>query len=159
SMGDAEHASAVRQKRLSLLTEPDALAHEHTRLAEIFDGLGRADQAAYHAERALTIDPDDIGTRERLDRALQRLGRHEERVRSWVSEANATRPVKVRVAALMRAADIADRHLRRRDEALAHLRAGWAIDPGNATIFEAISALLAPPPRDPEADGRGVRAR
>lgn len=161
--GQGEAAALVRQKRLTLLAASgagaDAVVHEHVRLSEIFDGVGRADQAALHAERALALDPDDVSTRERLDRALQRLGRHDERVRTWVSEANARRPVRVRISSLVRAADIAERHLRRPDEAIAHLRAGWAIDPGNAAIFEALSALLAPPARDPESDARGVRAR
>ena len=159
SVGEVEGASAVRQKRLGLITAPEALAHEHVRLLEIFDGLGRADEAAFHAERALDLDPNDATTRERLDRALQRLGRHEVRVRSWIAEANATRPTKVRVAALLRASDITERQLRRRDEAIAHLRAAWAIDPGNSSVFDALSALLAPPPRDLDSDARGVRAR
>lgn len=159
SMGDAETASAVRQKRLAMITDPEVLAHEHVRLSEIFDGLGRADQAAYHAERALEIEPEDASTRERLDRALQRLGRHEERVRTWVAEANGTRPTRVRIAALLLAADIAERHLRRREDALSHLRSAWAIDPGNTEVFDALSALLAPPPRAEDADLRGVRAR
>jgi tetratricopeptide (TPR) repeat protein len=163
--GDVGLAAEVRQQRLALLESAqgaapaEVIAHEHVRLAEMFDGLGRGDQAAFHAERALALDPDDASTRERLDRALQRLGRHEDRVRTWVMEANALRPVRVRVAALLSAADIAERHLRRRDEAIAHLRAAWAVDPGNAGVFDALSALLAPPARDPEADGRGVRAR
>src|SRR6185295_3402121 len=125
SVGEIEAASAVRQKRLGLLTGTEAMAHEHVRLLEIFDGLGRADEAAFHAERALEIDPEDASTRERLDRALQRLGRHEVRVRSWVAEANAARPTRVRVAALLRASDITERQLRRRDDAIAHLRAAW----------------------------------
>ncbi len=169
--GAPERAADVRQKRLTLLTSqsghdggspgaaPEVIAQEHVHLAEVYDSLGQADQAAYHAERALALDPDDVSTRDRLDRALQRLGRHEERVRSWIGEANATRPTKVKIAAISRAADIAERHLRRPDEAIAHLRAGWAMDPGNPAIFDALSALLAPPPRDPDTDGRGVRAR
>jgi tetratricopeptide (TPR) repeat protein len=161
--GEMSRSADVRQKRLGLLLAAGAagesVTHEHVRLAEIFDGLGRADQAAYHAEQALLIDPDDASTRERLDRALMRLGRHEERVRTWVAEANATRPTRARIAALVRAADIAERQLRRRDEAIAHLRVGWSIDPGNATIFEALSALVAPPPRDADTDLRAVRER
>jgi cellulose synthase operon protein C len=159
SVGEIEAASSVRQKRLGLLASTEAKAHEHVRLLEIFDGLGRADESAFHAERALELDPDDASTRERLDRALQRLGRHEVRVRSWVAEANATRPTRVRVAALLRASDITERQLRRRDEAIAHLRAAWAIDPGNSSVFDALSALLSPPARDPDTDARGVRAR
>ncbi len=159
SRGEIEGASVVRQKRLALFTDPEAMAHEHVRLLEIFDGLGRPDEAAFHAERALELDAGDAATRERFDRVLQRLGRHEIRVRSWVAEANASRPMRVRIAALLRASDITERQLRRRDEAIAHLRAAWAIDPGNSSVFDALSALLSPPPRDVESDARGVRAR
>ncbi len=156
---DLETASAVRQKRLGLLTDPEQIAHEHVRLSEILDSLGRADEAAFHAERALELAPDDTLTRDRLDRILHRLGRHEVRVRTWLKEAHAARTPKVQAAALLRASDIAERQLRRRDEAIAHLRAAWSIDPGNAAVFDALSALLSPPARDPESDGRGVRAR
>jgi tetratricopeptide (TPR) repeat protein len=159
SQGEMDLAAEVRKRRLRLIADADAVAHEHVRLSEMFDALGQADQAAYHAERALEIAPEDVSTRERLDRALQRLGRHEDRVRQWIGEANGTRPVPVRVEALLRAADIANRHLRRREEAIVHLRAAWSIDPGNATIFDSLSSLLAPPPRDLEQDGRGIRAR
>ena len=69
-----------------------------------------------------------------------------------------TGPSPVRVAALLRAADIAERHLKRRDEALAHLRAAWAIDPGNSAVFDALSALLSPPALDLD-EGSARRAR
>src|SRR5262249_37838792 len=111
---------------------------------------------------ALRHDPEDASTRERLDRALQRLGRHEDRVAAWVLEGNAKRPIPVRVRAFVRAADIAERHLRRRDDAITYLRNAWVIDPGNSEVFDVLSSLLAPPARDPDADpqdARGVRAR
>ncbi|WP_437655081.1 cellulose synthase [Sorangium sp. So ce1182] len=158
--GALEQAASVRQKELALLTDNEAIVHEHVRLAEIHDTLGNAEQAALHASRALALDPEDSSTRERLDRALQRLGHHDERVEVWTAVANANRPTQVRVAALLRAADICEHQLKRRDEALAILRAAWAIEPGNSAVFDALSALLAPDPLSiDEEDPRGVRER
>src|SRR5690606_19188588 len=135
--GALDVAAGVRQQELALLTDDEAIAHEHVRLSEIYDALGNADQAAFHAARALARDPDDASTRERLDRALQRLGHHEERVQTWTAVANADRSTAARVAALMRAADIAERQLRRPNDAIAYLRAAWAIDPGHSGVFDA----------------------
>src|SRR5262249_47062761 len=114
---------------------------------------------ANHAAEALHHDPEDTATRERLDRAHARLGQHEQRAKAWLAEAHADRPKDVRVAAFLRAADIAGRKLKRTDDATAHLKPAWTLDPGNPAAFEALSALLAPPPRDIDADLRGVRAR
>ena len=158
--GNHEAAADARQQRLSLIVDTDAIVHEHVRLSELYDALGNADRSAGHAARALELDPDAPGIRERLDRAFQRLGKHDERARTWAAAAVASdRPTAVRVAALMRAADIAERNLRRREEAIAHLRAAWAIDPGNTGVFDALSALLAPSSKDVDSDPRGVRAR
>lgn len=156
--GHWEPAAAVRQRRLSLLTEPDAISFEQVRLSAIFDLVGRADRAALHAARALEYAPEDPSTLERLDRALLRLGRHEDRLHAWSAQANADRPAAVRVAALSRAADIAERHLGRRDDALALLRAAWSLDPTNQDVFDALSALLARPAAPP-AEAAHVRAR
>ena len=158
--GSWEPAASVRQRRLALLTEPDAIAFEQVRLSAIFDLIGRADRAALHAARALELTPDDPATLERLDRALLRLGRHEDRLHAWARQANGDRPTPVRVAALTRAADIAERHLGRRDEALSLLRAAWSIDPSNQDVFDALSALLAArPATQPAVDQAHVRAR
>ena len=157
--GDLAAAAEVRQRQLALFVDPEAIVHEHVRLSELYDTLGHADQSASHAQRALQLDPEDGATRERLDRALQRLGRHEERVGAWLTEANSKRVTPARVAAFIRAADIAERHLRRRDDAITYLRAAWSIDPGNTDVFDILSALLSPPAKDPESDPRGVRAR
>ncbi len=144
--GRWEPAASVRQRRLALLTEPDAISFEQVRLSAIFDLIGRADRAALHAARALEITPEDPSTLERLDRALLRLGRHEDRLHAWAAQANADRTAAVRVQALTRAADIAERHLGRRDEALALLRTAWSIDPSNQDVFDALSSLLAARP-------------
>lgn len=160
STGNHESAADARQKRLALLVDTDAIVHEHIRLSELYDALGNADRSAAHAARALEIDPEAPGIRERLDRAFQRLGKHDERVRTWAAAAVSNeRPTQARVAALLRAADIAERNLRRREEAVAHLRAAWTIDPGNTSVFDALSALLTPSAKDIDADPRGVRAR
>src|SRR5262249_50643410 len=121
--GELQRAAEVRQKQLALLVDADAIAHEHVRLSELYDTIGRADRSAQHAESALAEDPEDVATRERLDRALQRLGQHEKRVAVWAAEGNASRPASVRVAAFVHAADIAERQLRKNDDAIGYLRA------------------------------------
>jgi len=158
--GQWEPAASVRQRRLALLIEPDSISFEQVRLSAIFDVIGRADRAALHAARALEYAPEDPSTLERLDRALLRLGRHEDRLHAWAAQANADRPAGVRVAALTRAADIAERHLSRRDDALALLRAAWSIDPSNQEVFDALSALLAARPSPlPASETAHVRSR
>lgn len=156
--GAVEAAAGVRERELVLLTDDDALVHEHVRLSEIYDSLGDAERAAAHAAQALARDPGDAATRERLDRALTRLGRDDQRVQTWIEVASSERPVQARVAALMRAAEILDRQLRRPDEAIAYLRAAWVIDPGNGSIFDALSALLSPR-ATPAPDDDGARSR
>jgi len=157
--GDLLAAADTRQKHVAELREPEAIAHEHVALSDLFSALGRADWAAEHARRALDVDPEDLATQERLDRALSELGRDQERIAAWVAQGNARRPVAVRVAAFVRAAEIAEHKLQRREDAIAHLRAAWVIDPGNGEVFDALSALVAPPARDPEAETRGARDR
>lgn len=154
--GALEQAAVTRTRELPTLLGAEAVAHAHVKLSEIHDALGQAEDAAAHAELALAHDPIDESTRERLDRALQRLGRHERRVEVWLGEGNADRPVPERVAALLRAADISERHLRKRADAIGYLKAAWTVCPGHGGVFDVLSALLAQPSREPDA---GVRAR
>ncbi|MDI1450599.1 cellulose synthase [Polyangium sp. 6x1] len=154
--GALEQASITRKRELATLTGQEAIAHAHVRLSEIYDALGQAENAGAHAEQALLHDPVDESTRERLDRALQRLGRHERRVEVWAAEGNAERPAHQRVASLMRAADICERHLRKREDAIAYLKAAWTVNPGDAAVFDTLTALLEKPAREPDA---AVRAR
>lgn len=155
-LGATEQAIITRLRELSMQTNSHAIAHAQVRLSEIHDSLGQAENAASHAEQALLHDPTDESTRERLDRALQRLGRHERRIEIWVAESHDSRPMAHRVSSLQRAADICERHLRRRDDAVTYLRAAWTIHPGDAAVFDTLSGLLAQPAREPEAS---VRAR
>ncbi len=155
-LGATDQGIITRLRELSMLTSSHAIAHAQVRLSEIHDSLGQAENAASHAEQALLHDPSDESTRERLDRALQRLGRHERRIEIWVTESHDGRPLPHRVAALQRAADICERHLRRRDDAITYLRAAWTIHPGEPGVFDTLSGLLAQPSREPDA---AVRAR
>jgi len=154
--GVLEQAAMTRKRELATLSGAEAIAHAYVKLSELYDALGQAEDAAAHAEQALLHDPTDDSTRERLDRALQRLGRHERRVEVWAAEGNADRPVPQRIAALMRAADICERHLRKRDDAIAYLKAAWTVKPGEGAVLDVLSALLQPPTREADA---AVRAR
>ncbi|HTJ83961.1 MAG TPA: cellulose synthase, partial [Polyangiaceae bacterium] len=158
---DADHARLVeiRQKRLTLLTGREALAHEHLRLSDAYGRVGRPDLAADAAVRALAQEPANRGARDVLDQTLQRLGRHAERVRTWLAEANADLPVRTRVSAYVRAADIARRHLGQSEQSIELLRAAWLIDPGNPQVFDGLAVLLRPERTLDEAAQRNAEAR
>jgi tetratricopeptide (TPR) repeat protein len=157
--GKLEQAAAARLQLVSMTTDEAALAHEHARLDDLYAAVGDGERSAQHARRALAESPADEALRERLDRALARLNRHAERSALWAARGHAEGPAGPRAAAYLRAAEIAEQRLRRRDEALTHLRAAWLLTPDDPDVFDALSALLTPPERDPEADGRGVRSR
>jgi cellulose synthase operon protein C len=184
--GDRAAAVEAWERHLALLADPATIASEHARLARTLEALGRDDEAVAHARAALA-DPaaavpaaahatapgmgpglapgmgPDAQTREGLDRVLERLGKHEERVSLWLEVSSSTSasatPTATRVAALLRAARISERNLGRPDEAIEHLRAAWALAPGDTLVFDALSALVAAPPREPGEDVRGVRTR
>src|SRR5262249_12372188 len=88
---DAGQIAAAAQARLRYvaeLREPEAIAHEHIALADLLAALGQHERAVEHARQALARDPLDAAAQQRLDRALERLGRHEERVSAWVIQGN-----------------------------------------------------------------------
>lgn len=145
--GDHTKLVEVRVKHLSLLKKREAIAYEYVRLADAYGRLGRADLAADAAARALSQDPANRAVREALDMSLQRLGRHADRVRSWLLEANSERPKRDRLRAFVRAADISVRHLSQAHQAIDALRGAWLLEPGNAAVFDALSALLRATPK------------
>ena len=75
--GKPEQAAAARQQLVALLTDEAAVAHEHARLSDLYESVGDGERAAQHARRALAQAPHDASLRERLDRVLARLGRHD----------------------------------------------------------------------------------
>jgi len=141
---DGDHTKLVelRVKRLALLQNREVIAHEYVRLADAYGRLGRADLSADAAARALSQDPANKAVREALDQSLQRLGKHADRVRTWLLDANAERPLRDRIRAFLRASDIAARHLGQTDQAIDALRGAWMLDPGNGPVFDQLSSLL-----------------
>jgi hypothetical protein len=159
--GDLSQAVQA-DKELLPLVQGAELVHRHRRLAQALERLEKWDQVELHASEVLAREPDDDDTRERLDRALSRLGRHEQRISLWTAEASRITSVAARVDALFRAAHVAEDDLGRRDLALVELRGAWAIDAENADVVDAIARLLTPgsPPRlDDPGDASQARAR
>ena len=158
---DGDHAKLVevRQKRLGLLRGREDLAHEYLRLSDAYGRVGRPDLAAEAATRALSQDAGNRGARDVLDQTLQRLGKHADRVRTWMAEASADLPIRTRVSAFLRAADISRRHLGQADQAIDALRAAWLIDPGNPRVFDGLAVLLRPERTVDEAAQRNAEAR
>src|SRR5215471_987243 len=159
--GDLEQMVAVDKDLLPLLQGAE-LVHRHRRLAQSLEKLEKWEEVAQHAEEVLAHEGDDEETRERFDRALSLLGRHEQRISFWTAEASRVAIPAARLEALLRAAQIAEVDLERSDLALIELRAAWAIDSDNTEVVDAIARLLTPtsPPSldDPEDPAR-ARAR
>ncbi|MCS6901456.1 MAG: cellulose synthase, partial [Polyangiaceae bacterium] len=156
--GQAEEVAVIQTQLLAYTTDPQARAAEHVYLYELFRGLGRDEAAAAQARSALELCPGDLLARERLDRALTVLDDHKGRVALWLEVARDELSVEIRVDALLRAAKIEQQSLGRPREAIAHLRAAWALAPGEPRVFDELSALLTPPPREPD-EARSVLAR
>jgi hypothetical protein len=156
--GQPEETAAVQAQLLAYAADPQARASEHAHLCELLRGLGRHEAAAEQARAAWSLTPGDSAARERLDALLDALDEHEERVALWLEVARDELPAEVRVEALLRAAEIERHALGRPREAVAHLRAAWTLTPGDPRVFDALSALLVPPPREPD-EARGVRTR
>jgi len=159
--GDTAGAVEAEAQLLLWIDEAER-TYRHRRLARALEELGRPAEVAEQARAALAIVPDDDETRERLDRALSELGRHEQRVSLWTAEASRAPSATGRTSALRRAAQIAEHDLGRPDIALVEMRAAWAIDPDDTEIADAIARLLTPAsppnPDDPEDPAR-ARAR
>ena len=134
------------EQYLALVEDPIRRVHLRRRLAETYELLGSYEQVVAHTKEILSFEPDDEATRERLDRALDAMSRHEERIERWTVEAarvGCLRPG--RAEALVSAARIAEQELGDIARAESLFRAAWAADSGNMEAFDGLSRLLARP--------------
>ena len=160
SLGNPRAASEARERHLSLVEEPIRRTHERRRLSETYELLGQHEDVVRHAVEILQFDPDDEACRDRLDRALEALERHEERIDRWTAEAARVTAPSGRAEALVRAARIAERELSNLVRAESLYRAAWAADAGSVDAFDGLSRLLARPGSRPgEAIAEHARAR
>jgi tetratricopeptide (TPR) repeat protein len=136
--------SVQADKDLSAWVQGSELVHRHRRLAQALEKLEKWEEVVSHAGQVLANEADDEDTRERFDRALAQLSRHEQRISFWTAEASRIATAAARVEALVRAANIAEQDCKRSDLALVDLRAAWAIDPENIDVADAIARLLTP---------------
>lgn len=150
-------AAEVYERSLNTVLDEEARAHEHARLAELFENLGRFDKAADHGRQAVALRPTDVGARTRLDRLLRRLGANRERVGLWSSLEDVEVSNGDKIAGLRRAARILEGELGKREEALIYLRKAWVHDPGNGDVFDDLATLLQR--RDQPAEFETVRPR
>jgi cellulose synthase operon protein C len=159
--GDLESALEA-EEQLLLWVEGAERAYRHRRLAQAYERTERWEAVVTHARQSLQAVPDDDEIRERLDRALAAAGQHEQRITMWTAEASRVLTAQARVDAFRRAAQIAERDLRRPDLALVELRAGWAVDPDDSETVDDIARLLTtalPPNLAEPGDPARARAR
>lgn len=156
--GKPEAAVDVRRSRMEYLKDPDAIRHEHLRLADLLDGIGLPEEAVKHAKEALAQRPDDDTVRERIDALLEKMGRQEERVILWRTKGETAETPKARVAGYLRAAEMSEAIMGREDDALVFLRAAFDLTPEAHEPLDRLSALVTPPVQDPEAR-RSIRTR
>jgi tetratricopeptide (TPR) repeat protein len=153
AVGKDQSAARYRRARLAVLTDPAARAEELRSLARIAEQTGDLDAAIVDLDASLETHTDAVAVRQ-IDRLLEGRGRHEPRIALWVTHAARTTDPDKRVAALLKAADIAERGLGKTEEAVRHLRTAWTTTPGHPDVLETLARLLTKPTKDD-----GARAR
>lgn len=159
-LGNPRASAESLEQYLALVEDPVRRIHLRRRLAETYELLGQYEQVVAHANEILSFEPDDEATRERLDRALDAMDRHEERIERRTAEAARVTTPLGRAEALVAAARIAEQELGDVARAESLFRAAWAADSGNVEAFDGLSRLLARPGTMPgEAIPEHARAR
>ncbi len=160
TLGNPRAAAEARERHLELVEDPVRRTHERRRLSESYELLGQHEDVVRHTLEILAFEPDDDTSRDRLDRALEALEQHEERIERWTAEAaRLTRP-SGRADALVRAAHICEREVGDLARAESLYRASWAADNTSFAAFDGLSRLLARPGTQPgEAIPEHARAR
>jgi tetratricopeptide (TPR) repeat protein len=141
--GRRSEAARARRARLRFVVDPAAIAYELRALAAAAEKDGDLETAIADVQRALAVDATDPTLVEILDRLLAAVGKHDQRIATWLQEGARTEDVAQRSRALARAAQICD-ELGRPADAIRHLRSAWIATPGEAELLDALSRLLSP---------------
>ncbi len=104
--------------------------------------LGRDQDAAHWYSAALAIDASHVPTLQAIAPLLERLGEWEKLANVLSREAEAASDSKRRAASHSRVAEILERHLLRKDEAVEHFAKALGVLPNYAPAFKALSRLL-----------------
>lgn len=122
---DLSHAELAFRQALSIDRD---LAAAHSHLGIVLQALQRTDEGVQHFERALALEPGDVGTLNNFGNALLALGRPNDAIRQY-EKALVLVPgmaeVHVNLANALHAA-------KRHEEAFHHYRKALALDPGFA---------------------------
>ncbi len=140
--GDTHGAAEVRRKLIDLEPIATVRAIEERRLAADLEVLSDPLGAVTALQAARAIEPLDDLALATLDRLLATLGRDDERLGSWISEATRPGDPARSARAYVRAATIADGALGRSDDALRMARTAWATKPGDEDALDASVRLL-----------------
>ena len=117
ALGALDRAAATASQVLGLARDAEQ-PYWHRRLVPLCEALGRHAEMAAHAHQVLTAEPDDEVMRDKLDRALAALGRHDDRVAMLTEQAAQASTSTARIELLQRAAGIAEHDMGRPDLAL-----------------------------------------
>jgi tetratricopeptide (TPR) repeat protein len=155
--GQWAEAARARRARLRFVTDPALLAYELRTLATLSERLGDLEAAVTDAQRALSLDTNDVTLVENLDRLLAATEKTDQRVALWLTEGARTEEGPRRARALLSAASLCEEKLGRRTDALRHLRTAWTASPGDPEVLDALTRLLRPGLSEPgEQEARAL---
>ncbi len=128
--GEAEAGLSHLQEALKGDLPEEVLLEVHRAAASAARRLGRLAEAALHLEQAVALDPADPERLASLDEVYEALGRHAEREQVLARRVALEVDSRRRARLWMARAELYERHLGRREEALWCLKEAVAAAPG-----------------------------